>query len=171
MTQEDLGEFIQKKGGAELIFAIEKDRGSIQKEIAKIVNISEPNLSNKLDIAIEVGLLEETRLAGDHGNAKRYQLTTKGSELHTEFEERGLISKYNQKRELESDINSSIEDISGELDDILKGTMPAASQLVEERNISDEEYIPESPSNIDADKIEEHVDTQSSESDPSRSED
>lgn len=171
MTREDLREFIQVKGGAELIFAIENDRGSIQKEIAEIVNISEPNLSNKLDIAVEVGLLEETRLAGDHGNAKRYQLTAKGSKLHTEFEERDLISKYRQKRELESDINSSIEDISKELDDILKGTTPASSQPVEERDISDEEYSPEPPSNIDADKVEEHVDSQSSESDPSRSED
>ena len=171
MTQEDLREFIQVKGGAELIFAVEKDRGSIQKELAEIVDISDPNLSNKLDIAVEVGLLEETRLAGDHGNAKRYQLTTKGSELHTVFEERGLISKYNQKRELESDINSSIEDISKELDDILKGTTPASSQPIQERDISDEDHTPEPPSNIDADKVEENIDSQSPESDSSRSED
>ena len=159
MPREDLREFLQSKSGAELIFSIGKGRGSIQKEIAENVDISEPSLSNKLDLAAEIGLIEETRLAGDHGNAKRYQLTSKGEKLYVDFDERGLISKYERKQELESDIREGIRNINQDLDEILSVDTSISTNVISdpdpitEDSVSDSQDAPDPPSSIDPEKV------------------
>lgn len=120
MGSDDLRQFLQKKGAVELIFAIDKENGSIQNEIEEKIAISEPILSGRLSEAVDLGLVEITRHHDDHGNANRYQLAKRGMKLHREFKKRGLISKYTEKLELQSDLNEGIRDVLQNIDDILE---------------------------------------------------
>jgi DNA-binding MarR family transcriptional regulator len=119
MVSEDLREFFQKKGAIELIFAIDKENGNIQNEIAENIDISEPSVSDRLDEADDLELVDISRSNGDHGNAKRYYLKSQGLNLRNEFESRDLVSKYYRHRELKSDLNEGIKDVLENLDELI----------------------------------------------------
>lgn len=155
MSEEDLRDFLSRKGGMEIIIKINQNKGSIQKELAEKINISEPSLSHKLDRAVKMDLVEETRLPEDHGNAKRYQLSSKGKKIYNEFEEKDLISKYERKKKLESDINKGVEEIFQRLDDILKIDIDFGSTAISdpvpitEDEVSDEDAVLDTSQNKD----------------------
>ena len=78
-------------------------------EFENQVSASKVTISNRLQEAVELGLLEYTRLADDHGNAKRYTLTEEGERLRHNLGYFDLEPKYKKMVELQQEVERDID--------------------------------------------------------------
>lgn len=82
--------------------------GSRYSDLESVLDISSATLSNRLDEACELHLMELTLDSTDYGTNKRYELTKPGRRLRSEMERRGIMRTYHRIRELEEQLDASM---------------------------------------------------------------
>jgi DNA-binding PadR family transcriptional regulator len=110
MTSDELVDFLlNKDGGLGIILTVDEEIGNTHTEFENQVSASKVTISNRLQEAVELGLLEYTRLADDHGNAKRYTLTEEGERLRHNLGYFDLEPKYKKMVELQQEVERDID--------------------------------------------------------------
>ena len=94
--KEDLANFLDRKGAIGILLVIDEKEGTIHSNFKQQLHISRATTSNLLREAESLDLVELSRHADDHANAKRYVLTEMGRVLRVALESMGLSEKYQQ---------------------------------------------------------------------------
>jgi DNA-binding HxlR family transcriptional regulator len=120
---EAIAEFLRKKGAVELLMNLDSDEGTTFNELDELVHITRKPLSQRLEEAEELYLIEVSHDPADHGNAEPYVLTERGLRVRGLLEEIELEHQFKRIRAAEREIEEGI--------DFIKETF--------EQQISDEE--------------------------------
>lgn len=110
---EEVGAFLERAGGVAVLANIDIENGSIFREINDAVHISQTTLSDRLDEAVDLKLLERTLLADDHANSKRYVYSEVGEFYREEMVRIGLFEAYERFDEARRQIEDGIEEMKG----------------------------------------------------------
>ncbi len=83
---KEMEEFLKADGAAGVIVGVDPHDGSIQGAIEDRAPVSAPTVSNRIDDACNLNLMQEIPLSeGDHPNSTRYGLTEDGRALQKAF--------------------------------------------------------------------------------------
>lgn len=107
----DIADFLSKNGAMGVLLIIDKEKGTLHSEFKNNLHVSRATVTNRLETANELDLIEVSRLPDDHGNSKRYVLTEMGRVLRVALESKGLVETYQQYVELEQ----ALERANGEM--------------------------------------------------------
>jgi len=75
------------------------------------LDVSSSTLSNRLEEACELELLEPTLESTDYGTNTRYMPTGLGRRIHNTMEQRRIIQTYDKIRTLEEQYDESVEEL------------------------------------------------------------
>lgn len=109
MARDELEDFlVNRDGGLGVVLMIDRAKGNTHTEFEEKVDVSKVTVGNRLEEAVEIGIFERSRLADDHGNAKRYQLTDEGQTLRDNFRNYNLLGKYRKLQKQRDDLEEAI---------------------------------------------------------------
>lgn len=107
----DIASYLDREGAIGVLIRLDTEDGLLNGEIEEQVHTSHTTLSKRLDEAQRLDLIAETRLAGDHGNSKRYVLTDRGEAVVGKLRELGLDDAYERLFEATQTLNSGKEEM------------------------------------------------------------
>jgi len=113
----DIAGFLEREGVIGVLTRLDTENGLLNGELEDQVHISQTTLSKHLGDAQRLDLVSETRLAGDHGNSKRYVLTDRGEAVVGRLREMGLDEAYEQLFEATQTLNSGKEEVQDWIED------------------------------------------------------
>jgi len=109
----ELLDFLDKSGGMELLLAIDVEKGTKHGEFQNSMSVSRQTVTDRIDDAKNLDLLEMTYHPGDHGNANRYKLSQIGRVLRVALDSMELDETYQTyiqaERELENGKDEFLE--------------------------------------------------------------
>lgn len=115
--EQALKDYIRASGGVGLMLALKDEEGKIVRKITSELEVAGPTVTDRLEDARKLELIERTLSTEDHGNAHRYQLTSRGSALKDELEECGLADKYRKYINAKHEYHESRSRVSEQLKD------------------------------------------------------
>lgn len=109
--QEEIAEFLSRTGAIGLLREVQRMDGSRFTDLDDALDVSSSTLSNRLEEACDLDLLEPTLESTDYGTNTRYKLTGAGRKVRNQMEHRGIVRTYDKIQTLEEQIDESIEDL------------------------------------------------------------
>lgn len=106
---EAVGEYLRREGGVAVMVMIDEESGSMFSELVDQVHVTRNTLSNRLEEGKDLNLLRETTHPSDHGNAVRYELTSRGEEVRHLLEEMETGEIYLEFLEARKKMRESID--------------------------------------------------------------
>ncbi|RZV05180.1 hypothetical protein BDK88_4200 [Natrinema hispanicum] len=96
---DDVAKFLSKKGAIPLLWALAREDGRIVNEINEELDISGQTLSDRIEDARSLEIIEEDFHPADHGNANRYVLSARGLRIYVKCKDLGIFDAYEEFKE------------------------------------------------------------------------
>lgn len=111
MTDEAICEFLQQECAIGILVRLDANDGMRNGELHDKVHISSTTLSKRLNEGLDAGLVTITRHPDDHGNAKRYQLTTGGERVIRRMERLEMVDLYPEFFAVNQELDEKTEEL------------------------------------------------------------
>jgi len=108
MGFDEIDEFLRKKGAVEVLVEIGFGSATYQ-DINDAVLASSSTVSNRLNEAVEIGLIEVTYRPTDYGTQKRYSLTDSGTRIFDWVLDIDLAKKIRELRRAQRDRDNKMD--------------------------------------------------------------
>lgn len=109
--QNEIAAFLTRTGAIGVLREVDRKDGSRFTDFDEALDVSSSTLTNRLEEAYELDLLERTLESTDYGTSKRYKLTGAGRKVRTQMEYRSIARTYDKIRTLEEQLDESVEEL------------------------------------------------------------
>lgn len=108
---QDVMTFLSRAGAIGLLVEMDHTGGKQFKHLNEAISVSSSTLTNRLNEALELGILKLTMTSEEHNSSRVYATTKFGRQLHHQIKQQQLARIYMQLQQLENEFEDEVENL------------------------------------------------------------